>query len=331
MFYFFFFFLFLTSNLSAQQYYFRNFTAQNGLGSASVNHIFQDSKGYIWFANQLGGISKFDGRNFITLTTANGLINNDATYITEDKLGNIWIGTASGVSMFNGSTFKNFSSKEGITDETVYCIYVDDNNTKWFATNGDGVIAMDKSGEVKRLTTQEGLKHNTIFSITKDSIGSLWFSHKKWFAKYEAGSIKDFTPANDPDAERIFFTSFTDAKGKVWLGSTDGDVIVYDAQNLFRKFELPAPFNTSFISSITQDKRGNMWFATSSGVLKYNGKDFKVFNERNGLASNAAQTILCDNENNIWLGTLSGGVNLISSEAFRYFTDTEGLLNTNIS
>jgi len=316
---------------NAQQYYFRNFTAQNGLGSASVNHIFQDSKGYIWFANQLGGISRFDGRNFITLTTANGLINNDATYITEDKLGNIWIGTASGVSMFNGSTFKNFSSKEGITDETVYCIYVDDNNTKWFATNGDGVIAIDKSGEVKRLTTQEGLKHNTIFSITKDSIGSLWFSHKKWFAKYEAGMIKDFTPANDPDAERIFFTSFTDAEGKVWLGSTDGDIIVCDTQKLFSKFDLPAPYNTSFISSITQDKRGNMWFATSSGVLKYNGKDFKVFNERNGLASNAAQTILCDNENNIWVGTLSGGVNLISSEAFSYFTDKEGLLNKNIS
>ncbi len=315
----------------AQQFYFRNFTAQNGLGSSSVNHIFQDSKGYIWFANQLGGISKFDGRSFITLTTINGLINNDATYITEDKLGNIWIGTASGVSMFNGSTFKNFSSKEGLTDKTVYCIYVDNSNTKWFATRGDGVLSLDNLGKVKSLTTKDGLRHNTIFAITKDSSGSLWFCHNKWFAKYENGSIEDFTPSENPTAERMFFSSFTDAEGKVWMGTTGGDVIIYDTQKQFKKFDLPRPFNQSFISSITQDKRGNMWFATSSGVLKYDGSNFKVFNERNGLSSNAAQTILCDNENNIWVGTLSGGVNLISSEAFSYFTDKEGLLNKNIS
>jgi two-component sensor histidine kinase/ligand-binding sensor domain-containing protein len=315
----------------AQQFYFRNFTIHNGLGSTSVNNIFQDSKGYIWFANQLGGVSKFDGKNFITLTTANGLINNDATYITEDKFGHIWIGTASGVSMFNGTAFKNYGSKEGLTDKIVYCIYVDSDNTKWFATAGDGVLAMDKSGKIKSLTTQNGLKHNNVFTITADRNNTLWFGHNKWFAKYENKEIFDFTSTDLRGSDRIFFTSFTDAEGNVWLGTTEGNIVIHNPKSGFRNFELPAPFNQSFISSITQDRHSNMWFATSAGVLKYDGKNFKVFNEQNGLSSNAAQTILCDYENNIWVGTLSGGVNLISSDAFSYFSGKEGLQNNNIS
>jgi ligand-binding sensor domain-containing protein len=88
---------------TAQRYNFINYTTAQGLGSSSVNHIFQDSKGYIWLATQGGGASRFNGKKFKNFTRADGLINNDVTSIAEDKNGNIWIATASGASMFNGS------------------------------------------------------------------------------------------------------------------------------------------------------------------------------------------------------------------------------------
>src|SRR3954464_5043093 len=86
----------------AQKYNFKNYTVANGLGSSSINHVFQDSKGYIWFATQGGGASRFNGKEFQNFTRADGLISNDVTYITEDKLSHIWMGTAEGASVFDG-------------------------------------------------------------------------------------------------------------------------------------------------------------------------------------------------------------------------------------
>ena len=54
----------------AQQYNFKNYSAKNGLASSIVNNIFQDSKGYIWFATQGGGVSRFNGKTFKTLSKA---------------------------------------------------------------------------------------------------------------------------------------------------------------------------------------------------------------------------------------------------------------------
>lgn len=106
----------------AQQYNFKNYTAKNGLGSSIVNNIFQDSKGYIWFATQGGGVSRFNGVNFKNFTKDDGLISNNVTVITEDKTGNIWIGTAEGVSKFNGLSFTNFNHHQGLPQAIVYSI-----------------------------------------------------------------------------------------------------------------------------------------------------------------------------------------------------------------
>ncbi len=129
----------VVNTLTAQQYNFKNFSAKNGLASSIVNNIFQDSKGYIWFATQGGGVSRFNGKTFKNFSKADGLISNDVTYINEDKTGNIWIATAEGVSKFNGVSFTNYSSKDGLSKGVVYWILADKNNTIWFAIQDGGV------------------------------------------------------------------------------------------------------------------------------------------------------------------------------------------------
>ncbi len=317
---------FTTTLCHAQHYHLRNFTPQNGLGSSSVNHIFQDAKGFVWFANQMGGITRFDGSNLITLTTADGLINNDATYIANDRKGNLWIGTAAGVSVFNGSAFRN----PAITDKTVYCIHASRQNTLWFATLGDGVIALDESGKKTAFTTANGLAHNSVFTITETADGALWFGHRKGIAVLRKGIITDFSNRFPEPDGNIFFCSFADQNGEVWFGSESGKVVIAKPGDVFVDFKLPAPFNKSFISGITRDQSGNLWFATANGLLKFDGTNFKIFNQQNGLSTDAVQAVMCDYENNIWVGTLTGGANLLSSEAFVRFGSKEGLTNKTV-
>ncbi len=313
----------------AQQYSFKNYTVAHGLGSSSVNHIFQDSKGYLWFATQGGGASRFNGREFRNFTKAEGLVNNDVTYIAEDKNGNIWIATASGVSKFNGTSFYNYTGKQGLSDGVVYAIHADENNKVWFATQENGIRIYDGT-TFDSLTTEHGLPTNETYCIMQDKAGNYWFGVSEGIVKYRDGKIISYADSMLIKGNS-FFSMMVDDSNHVWFGSIGSGVFVIRNENQIQQIELPALVQNDFIGGIAQDKKGNSWFATDHGLLKFSGKEFKLFSEQEGLSVNIAQTVFCDYEGNIWTGTLGGGVNLLSSEAFVHYTDKDGLASKNIT
>ncbi len=67
---------------------------------------------------------------------------------------------------------------------------------------------------------------------------------------------------------------------------------------------------SSSVSKILQDSNGFMWFATQSGLSKYDGYSFKTFLydpfDKNSLPHNLVQTMYLDDNNVLWLGTYSG-------------------------
>jgi len=51
----------------------RTYTTADGLAALQVEHIVEDQEGYLWFATCTGGVSRFDGDEFRTFTTRDGL------------------------------------------------------------------------------------------------------------------------------------------------------------------------------------------------------------------------------------------------------------------
>lgn len=313
----------------AQQYSFRNYTVADGLGSASVNHIFQDSKGYLWFATQGGGVSRFNGKEFKNFTKADGLINNDVTYIAEDSEGALWIATATGASQFDGITFRNYAHREGLTNGVVYAIYPDEKNKVWFATRDEGIKIFDGKN-FDSLTVSNGLPSNEVYCIEKDKAGSLWFGFSNGLAKFDGNKITAYRDSALVSG-KTFFSALADARGNLWFGSIGSGALVIRPDGAMQNLTLPAPVQNDFIGGIAEDRSGNFWFATDHGLLKYDGNRFRLFSEHEGLSVNTAQAVLCDYEGNIWSGTLGGGVNALSSEAFTYYTRKDGLAGRSVT
>jgi hypothetical protein len=55
------------------------------------------------------------------------------------------------------------------------------------------------------------------------------------------------------------------------------------------------------VYSIQQDKKGFTWANTDKGVVKFDGRNFKLFTIDNGLASNDNLAMLIDTKDNVWL------------------------------
>lgn len=324
-------FFFVFKIAVAQQYNFKNFTPKNGLASSIVNNIFQDSKGYIWFATQGGGVSRFNGKEFKNLTKNDGLVANDVTCIGEDKLGNIWIGTTTdGVSKFDGAKFINYTVKEGLTHNSVYAIYCDASNKVWLGTEGGGISIININNDhIEKITTENGLAGDIVYGITQDKQGSYWFALKDGISTYDGKKIINYENIEALKGKK-FWTVFRDSKSVLWFGASNGGVVKYDGLE-FHTIDIPKEVSEDFIGSIAEDLLGNMWFGTEHGVMKFDGINYTIFNEKKGLSSNIVFAVTSDYEGNIWIGTQQGGVNFFSNEKFANYSLKEGLLTNKIT
>lgn len=85
------FLLMLTCNLlQAQEYNYNHFTVREGLPGNAIYSVVQDKDGFIWIATD-GGVSRFDGRQFVNFNTQDGLPATEIIMLYADAKGRIWM------------------------------------------------------------------------------------------------------------------------------------------------------------------------------------------------------------------------------------------------
>src|SRR5215475_1508636 len=92
--------LLLAAPSFAEQLPIRVYTVSDGLAHNHINRIRQDSRGFLWFATD-GGLSRFDGREFIRFTIADGLPHPWVNDLIQARDGTWWVATDGGVVQFN--------------------------------------------------------------------------------------------------------------------------------------------------------------------------------------------------------------------------------------
>ena len=317
-------FLFIVtlSQLSAQDYNFKHYGQKQGLANANIKCIFQDSYGFLWFATQGGGISKFDGKSFTNYDKQDGLVGNDVICITEDEHNSIWIGTVDGVSKYDRKKFTNYTIDNGLKENKVFHIFCDGSKT-WISTFGGGIAILENE-KFTYLNTTNGLSSDKVFSVFKDKGGKYWIGTSKGGINLYNG--KSFTiikeSKNFNSASAFCFHESTD--GKIWIG-TPGKGVFFIENNLFHQVDIPL-IKTDYISKIVEDKQHNIWCATEHGLVKiYKNLSYKIFNKDNGLAGVDISSVICDYEGEIWVSCFGNGVYKLTNEALSVYTKQHGL------
>jgi ligand-binding sensor domain-containing protein len=88
---------------------------------------------------------------------------------------------------------------------------------------------------------------------------------------------------------------------------------------------------TTITRSILQDKKGNMWFATWQGIMKYDGNEFTNYTLKENLKHFHVFSIFEDRKGNLWFGTVRGGMYRFDGKSFKLFTTNEGLAGNSTS
>ncbi|NQV02584.1 MAG: hypothetical protein HQ542_08065, partial [Bacteroidia bacterium] len=317
--------LFAGVYLPGQNPYIHHYTTADGLPSNTVYYVFQDSKKFIWFATD-AGVARFDGSHFDYYQKKDGLSSNEVVRIQEDSFGRIWFFNLNGtLNFFWHNTVYNERNAPFldslISKEFFRKFFQDEDQMIYFYYNHQrDIFALDSQNHVRKFKIPGILLRDPLWLgfyegmviryLNRSSTGEflLWtraglyklktFSEKPTLSCDSIGVLNVF-----PGKKKTLYVP-----GCFQKYTESGDWIIFKYSNEFPFDSTALPTKSNLISSILEDISGYLWLSTfDKGV-------FCLMNKRivRHYDIDESQAIMQDNENNIWISSMSEGVYKIS-------------------
>jgi DNA-binding NtrC family response regulator/ligand-binding sensor domain-containing protein len=328
--------LFTYGDICAEKYPFTTYSVDDGLPDATITAIYQDREGYLWFGTR-GGVSRFDGRNFVNYSARDGMKDNDVMDLFQDTDGNMWVLTIHGVSRFDGENWIMMRDRQGLLNQVFLSGAPDSRGGVWLNSDKNLIRLVDDSLEVLDVK-KFGVSGYSRLML--DKAGNLWVGTNDGILKYDGadwtmyreeilheevvGGIKVKTAG--------IMSIYEDSQGNLWFGFYGG-LVRFDGTG-WKIFYLEEKYKNSF-ECISEDNQGNLWLGSAypsfilglgTGAVVFDGVNAFSNTTENGLPQNRVSALFRDREGNLWIGTEGGGVCKFSGTKFTTFTTADGLV-----
>lgn len=251
-------------------------------------------------------------------TTINSLI--------VDQNNTLWMGTLRGLFRHSGisSTLDSLTEQNGIPNNIIRDMKFDQEGNLWVGTYRSGVFFLS-DGSITSYTENDGLATDIITSVTENGKNTFLLGNENGVINVlEDGSISVFNSPVPIPSERLK-NLFTDNKGRIWISTYGGLIVLDDDQG--KHFSISDGFIDNFIRVAFQTSDGSVWVGTkNAGLIIFDSLDnWSQISISNGLSSNYIMSIEEDSNGNIIVATISG-LNIIKDrKVVKTVTVEEGL------
>ncbi len=279
------------------------------------------------------------------------------------KANSLWVGTSVGVhevDLASQSLRNTFTRADGLANEYVFAIFVDSHDNKWFGTNGGGASRLN-GGQWHTYFPMHGVADYWVYSFAEQSNGDVWIGTWDGVNHWNPETGEFTTYVRELINEWVYGIG-VDSRDRIWFG-TEGGVSMFDGKQ-WRSWthkdglgapneeNLPISFNTglgtrtrhdlnvltggaptynpNYIFSVHVDRKDRVWVGTwGGGVARYDGRRWKNYSMKDGLAGNIVYSIDEAEDGTLWVGT-DRGVSRFDGDNWYSYGREEGLLNEHV-
>ncbi|MGB0932077.1 MAG: ligand-binding sensor domain-containing protein, partial [Chitinophagales bacterium] len=362
------------SNEATQVLEFEHYTAtdkDNPLSTNYVETIFEDQsgEGVIWVGTMVGGLNKLSPitKRFKSINLNEAPYNDWGTSSAvfcniKDRKNRIWMGTEEGILVYDLNTkdhqllSANSKKPNGLKYNFCSTMVGDQFDNLWIGSNHGLYKVFEPQPNqfhFKRYLPSEDCRDYSASCVYPAPNGLLYVGTHS--------GISVFNPNGDEmlncpivldtlafESKGYKITDFLqDDKGTLWVSTLYGLIRIEDFETAWKNCELhsklevfyhdetnPNSLWDSYIADLEQDDAGNIWAATSSGIVKIieegNGElRFEALTEKDGLSNNMVYGMLKDQKTgDFWLSS-NGGLTKFNpiEKTFDNYTLHDGLQN----
>jgi ligand-binding sensor domain-containing protein len=334
----------LDPSLDVSQYAHSEWRIGEGFSKGLIRALAQTPDGYIWLGTEFGLI-RFDGVRTIAWQPPAGeqLPTTDIRSLQAARDGRLWIGTFNGLASWKDGKLTRYAELDG---QVIESLLEDHEGTIWVAgwAPSVGRLCRIQSGNIQCYGA-DGRFGNGVTPLYEDSRGNIWAGASNGLWRWQPGPPKLY-PMPDP-AQRIYslsesddggilvakrtgitelkngkaepyplpvglpfqpFRLFRDREGSLWIGALVDNGLLHIHQGTTDLFTPGNGLSGGSVSSLIQDREGNIWVATGDGLDKF--RDFAVptFSVEQGLSSRGVFSILSARDGSLWLVVSIDGI-----------------------
>lgn len=337
---------------------FEQLTTKDGLSNGTINSIFKDSRGFMWFCTD-DGLNRYDGYNFKIYKSeqTNNIQAKNIQFfsIVEDIYGRIWIGTSIGLLIYDQindrivqfTSLTNNDLANSPISGVINCLLIDSFNYLWIGTytgisrinisNRD--IGKIKEEDVSLFTANSNdslkISNNYIFSFLEDKQHQIWVtsnSNQLDCYNYERNNFthQKIEIPNINKFERLNKKIIADKNDNFWIYTRGFGLFYWDrGKQTFSQYKTLSKdkevIDIGFIRSLTIDKLDRIWIGTDgNGLVVFDKKRNEInhynksIEDQSNISSNAIYSIFEDPSGIFWIGTYVMGLNKFVSDKLNF-------------
>ena len=214
--------------------------------------------------------------------------------VIEDKKGNIWLATWSGIIKYDGKIFTNYTLKNKLIHFHVLSLFEDSKGNLWFGTVRGGVYCYNGS-LFKLFTKKSGLPDSTALCFAEDKEGNIWIGTENGASRYDGETFTNYT-TKEGLRDNYVNAIICDKAGKLWFGTNNG-INCYNGKT-FTKFLDKTAHHFQQVTSLLEGKDGKIWIGVGKGkgLCYFDGAVISDY-----LISNFVMYMCQDKKGNLWL------------------------------
>ena len=308
------------------EHFLANINDQSHISSDFLLYVMEDRAGGIWVSSEYSGLSRISVLNEGTsriYPESRELFDRSNTIrmLTKMPDGDIWVGTRKGgLYTFDSNLHSKMSNQ--YFHSNIYAIAEDNQGEMWVGTRGNGLKVGD-SWYRNEVSDPASLSENNVFSLFRDRKDRMWIGTF-------GGGLELAEPTTDGKYKfrhflqqkfglRMVRVIEEDDNGMIWVGTSEGvcifhpDSLIADSDDYHLFNYTNGTFCSNEIRCIYRDTKGRMWVGTSGSGLNlcepednYRSLKYEHYGTSEGLVNDVIQSILGDNNGNLWVATEYG-------------------------
>lgn len=320
-------------------YYFQQLGLDKGLSQTTVHCILADNKGLIWIgtASGLNCFDRYDMKSYYhEKDNPHSLPGNTIYFIAEDAENNIWISTNNGLTLYDKSSDSFRPAK--FEDKAIISYSFCSLSGSILFTANEGIYIYDYKKQTFRkrpVLLEDSSNFSPYYIKPWDKDELLLVSQYKGVLKYNP--VTDQLSPTDYPVQTGLNAIYLDSKKRLYLSSYNKGFVCYAPDG--KKLYTIHAGNSRLTSNLVLDFmeiNNKLWVTTDGGGINIMDMDdpsdmtaiMHTPGDMSTIPVNSIKCIYKDKQENIWVGTVRGGMIGIKEVFMKTYKDVP-LNNTN--